>query len=65
MRFDSGDLYSNTSSSIPQRLIDLEPKHALRAQSVLRGTVRRCVVTRIGNVQQTLLVIEREAAPGR
>ena len=65
VEYDSGDLYANTPSSIPQRLTDPEPKRDLRAQSVLRGTVRRCVVTRIGNVQQTLLVSEREAAPGR
>ena len=65
IEYDSRDLYSNTPSSVPQRLIDLEPKRDLRVQSALRGTVRRCVITWIGNVQQTLLVIEPEPSPYR
>ena len=60
VEYDSGELYSNTPSSIPQRLVDLEPKRDLQARAALRGIVRRCVVTWIRNVQQTLLVVETE-----
>jgi hypothetical protein len=63
VEYDSGRMYSNTPASVPQRLVDLEPKSDLQARGALRGTVRRCVVTRIGDAQQTLLVVEPELAP--
>lgn len=63
VEYDDSEHYVNVPGSRPQRVVDLTPNPALVTQGSLRGIVRRCVVTQIGQLHQTLLVVEPDAGP--